>query len=79
MELPLIELECTCGYEDECSQIKINDKALKGLIYLMGSRDGKDFALMMANRKLKREGGNVEQFTSFVNKVKHLCPYYQYA
>jgi len=78
MSLPLIDIKCSCPYENDCKSLGIPQEMLKGLIYLMGLRDGEQFATMMAERKLRRKGISKDRFLSFIHKVESACPFYKH-
>lgn len=78
MSLPLIDIKCSCQYENECKSLGIPQEMLKGLIYLMGVRDGKQFATTMAERKLRRKGISKDRFLAFISKIEPVCPFYKH-
>lgn len=78
MSLPLINIQCSCEYEQQCQSFEIPQDILKGLIYLMGAHESKDFAVTLATRKLQRKNISADEFTTFVDTVKENCPYYRH-
>ena len=78
MSLPLINIQCSCKHEQKCQNFGIPQDILKGLIYLMGAHESKDFAMTLAARKLRRKNVSADEFTMFVDTVKESCPYYRH-
>ena len=78
MELPLMKVKCQCSYEDECKSLGIPQDILKGLIYLSGATESRDFAVNLAARKLKRKQIDANKFTLFLETIQKGCPYYRH-
>ncbi len=77
MDLPLMKIKCTCSYEEECQSLGIPQEILKGLIYLTGTAESRDFAMNLAARKLRRKHIDESRFTVFIDTIKQGCPYYK--
>jgi hypothetical protein len=77
MKLPLHDLTCACGYEEECKSFGIPHTIFKGLLFLSGNTENAEFATALVKRKLARKEIPVEKFTAFVDKIKGTCPYYR--
>lgn len=77
MELPLIKVKCQCSHEDECKNLGIPQDILKGLIFLSGAHESREFAMTLAARKLRRQQIDVDKFTLFLDTIKKGCPYYR--
>lgn len=78
MELPLMKITCKCAHEEECKNLGIPQDVLKGLIYLSGAHESRDFAVTLAARKLKRKHIDADRFTLFLETIKQGCPYYMH-
>lgn len=78
MELPLMKISCQCDYENECKSLGIPQDTLKGLIYLSGANESRDFAVSLAARKLRRKQIDANKFTTFIETIKQGCPYYRH-
>ena len=78
MELPLMKITCKCSHESECQSLGIPQDILKGLIYLSGANESREFAASLAARKLRRKHIEPSKFNLFLETIKQGCPYYRH-